>query len=279
VVDAAWLVALPLGGLLLASAWPYYPVLKLLPAFAIPWFATGGAPSPAAAGSPLAVLPVAAPTLPLLDIFGPAAFGVLGLVALARRGRSFPLLWFGLCLLALTLQFVPMRHRFSFFAAVPLHLGCVCALDWAWHRGRLGRAAAVLLLASGALSAGVRLAWVLERRPPSLEIVERHTPPDAVVLAPPGLSNGVAGLTGRKVVCPENPDVFLILAGGARRMLDQARFFQEATAAEREQIIQRWGATHVLVDRLGGRPLSLAGTLLAEQDGLALYDARGAAQP
>jgi hypothetical protein len=271
--DAAWLVALPTLGLLAATAWPYYPVLRLLPAFDVAWFATGWAPRPA---PQLLGLPVAAPQLPLMQIFGPALLGVLGLVALARRGRSFPLLWFGLCLTVLTLQFVPMRHRFSFFAVIPLQLGCLYLLDAAWRRGRLGRAMAVALLACGGLSAAFRLHWVLERRPPSLEIVLRHTPPDAVVLAPPGLSNGVAGLTGRKVVCPENPDVFLILAGGARRMYDQGRFFRGASPAERVQILERWGATHVLVDRLGGRPLAVPGRLVAEQDGLALYAADGA---
>jgi len=276
-VQAAWLAVLPAGGLLLASAWPYYPVLKLLPAFQIDWFATGGTPAAArASDAPLAALPVAAPLLPLFQVFGPAIVGVWGLAVLARRGRPFPLLWFGLCLLVLTLESVPMRHRFSFFAALPLHLGCAHVLDAAWRRGRVARAAALGLLAMGALSAGFRLAWVLDRRPPSLEIVARLTPSDAVVLAPPGLSNGVAGLTGRKVVCPENPDVFLILAGGARRIYDQARFFRGAPPAERAQIIERWGATHVLVDRLAGRPLSVSGTLLAEQDGLALYAVGGA---
>lgn len=273
--ETAWLLALPPLGLLLAAAWPYYPVLKLLPAFDIAWFATGWAPPPAA---PLAGLPVTAPKLPLLQIFGPAVVGVAGLLALARRSRPFPLLWFGVCILVLTLPVVPMRHRFSFFAVVPLHLGCLYVLDAAWRRGRFARAAALALLACGGLSAAFRLAWVLERRPPDLGIVLRHTPHDAVVLAPPGLSNGVAGLTGRKVVCPENPDVFLILAGGARRMYDRGRFFHNATPAERAQIIERWGATHVLVDRLGGRPLAVPGTLLAEADGLALYDVGGTAR-
>jgi hypothetical protein len=272
--DGAWLLALPVAGLLLACLWPYYPVAKLLPAFGIRWVASGGLP-PAAAQGALAKLPFEAPALPLFDIFGPASVGLLGLVALARTGRAFPLLWFLTCLLVLVVQLVPMRHRFAFFAALPLHVGAAWVLEAAWRRSRLTRAAGLGLLACGLLSAMLRLAWVLDRGAPSLDVVDAHTPADAVVLATPGLSNGVAGLTGRKVVCPQNPDVFLVMADGVERMVDQARFFEaETTLAERERILRRWGASHVLIDRFAGFPGAPPGVFVAEQDGLAVYDVR-----
>jgi hypothetical protein len=274
--DAAWLLSIPVVGLLLASLWPYYPVPKLLPAFGIRWFASGGPPAGAPQGA-LASWPLAPPALPLFDIFGPASVGLLGLLALARRGRAFPLLWFLVCLLVLVVPLVPMRHRFAFFAALPLHVGSAWTLEAAWRHGWPARAAALGLLACGGLSAALRLDWVLERRPPSLELVARHTPEDAVVLTTPGLSNGIAGLTGRKVVCPQNPDLFLVMGDGVERMADQARFFRaDTTAAERARILGRWDVSHVLIDRFVGFPGTPPGAFLAEQDGLALYDVRPA---
>jgi hypothetical protein len=111
----------------------------------------------------------------------------------------------------------------------------------------------------------------------SLAFLDEVLPRDAVVLANQTLSNGVAGLTGRKVVCPQNPDMFLILAGGARRIVDVQRFLNPATTRpQRDAIVARWGATHLLVDRFAG-PLRLPYVRIADRDGFALYDLRASA--
>jgi hypothetical protein len=276
----AWLAALPAGGLALAALWPYYPVLGLLPAFGIAWFRTGSQSLPArVSGAALPELLTPAPppvSMPILSIIGPGVVGIPGLVQLARRGRSFPLLWFLACLGVWLCPLVPMRHRFVFFAAIPLHIGACAFLELLWVSGRrIARTAAVLILLSGAASAAMRIAWVLDCEIQSVAFVAALTPPDAVILAKPGLSNGIAGMTGRKVVCPRNPDVFLILAGGARRIMDVGRFFAGATAAEtRTAILRRWGVTHVLVDRLRTLPLALPYPIVYEGEGYVLYDVR-----
>ena len=98
------------------------------------------------------------------------------------------------------------------------------------------------------------------------------------MLTDPRTGNGVAGLTGRKVVLPENPDLFLLMAGdGARRGHDLRRFFDAATPAEkRTAIALRWGASYVLVDRLAepGLP-ALPWTIAYEGGGYVLYDVKG----
>lgn len=273
--DAAWLAALPAGGLLLAALWPYYPVLKLLPVFALPWFRSSGIAALSAArlgGVP----PIAAPALSLIDIFGPASFGLIGLLLLARRKRPFALLWFLTTLAVVVCPYVPLRHRFSLFALIPLQVGAAALFEAAWPRGRAARAVVLAILACGALSAGFRLEWALDREAVSLDFLTQATPPDAVILANPTLSNGISGLTGRKVVCPQNPDLFLILAGGARRIRDVQRFLEASgTTQERAAILERWQVSHVLVDRIdGGRPLPYPE--VARFDGFILYDVRSA---
>ncbi len=68
------------------------------------------------------------------------------------------------------------------------------------------------------------------------------TPIDSLILTDPRSGNGVAGLTGRKVVLPANPDLFLLMAGdGARRARDLRAFFDATTPAEkRVRILDRW---------------------------------------
>jgi hypothetical protein len=280
--DAAWLAALPAGGLLIATLWPYYPVLGLLPSLGWGWLRTSGGPVTQVAIGPLhhVILPVAAPALSFVDLFGPAVFGSLGLVLLAVRRRPFPLLWFGMLLAMVFCPYVPMRQRFAFFAVIPLHVGACLLFEEAWSRGRLGRAALAAVLACGALSAGLRLDWALQREAVSLAFLEPVLPEDAVVLANQTLSNGVAGLTGRKVVCPQNPDMFVILAGGARRIYDVDSFLQPGTSrASRDRIARHWHATHLLVDRLQG-PQKYPYRVVARQGGFVLYElAEDAARP
>jgi hypothetical protein len=274
--EAAWLAALPSGGLLLAALWPYYPVLALLPSFGLHWLRLSGGPVTriklGTAGR--VMLPLAAPALSFLEVFGPALVGVVGLVMLARRRRPFALLWFLVLLAIVVCPYVPMRHRFTFFAAIPLHVGACALFEELWARGRAAKLLVGGVLLCGALSAGLRLDWALEREVVSLDFLEAALPKDAVVLANQTLSNGVAGLTGRKVVCPQNPDLFLILDLGARRIGDVQRFLRIGTPKlQRDEIARRWQATHLLVDRLDGFQ-RFPYPVVAQSDGFILYDLR-----
>lgn len=289
---AAGLLLVPVLGLLLAGAWPYYPVWRLLGVFSdanfrqpLPPAAVHEpettAPAPVAPSAPPAPtsrgVDWSATVRPAWHILGPALFGLLGAVWLARRGRPLLLFW-GLASLGLALcPLLPLRERLITFVALPLQLAATAVLDGLWRRHALGRGALVVLLAGSAFACWQRIEFVRDLPRFDLGFVARHTPDDAVILAPDGLANLLVGQTGRKTVCPEGPDLFLILAGGAARMFDQAAFYGwRATPAARERILARWGVTHVLVDRFASRSARFPGTPVAEQDGLILYDVRGA---
>jgi len=127
--DATWLAALPVGGLLLATLWPYYPVLRLLPAFSLPWFRTVGVAVSGMAERIGDVPPIVAPALSLFDVFGPASFGFLGLLLLVRRRRPFTLVWFLVTLAVLMCPYIPLRTRFTLFAVIPLHVGAAALFE------------------------------------------------------------------------------------------------------------------------------------------------------
>ena len=275
----AALLALPLLALALACLWPYYPVAGLLKAFALPSLRTPLAAA-AVAGQAAAVATTApaVPPLPVWGTLGPALVGLPFAAVLAWRGRPFLMLWAGACLLLGLVPAVPLHQRFLFYAALPLQIAGAGLLQAAFARGGLARAGAGALLLACGLSASLRAHALLGRERPDLSFIERLTPQDAVVLTDPRTGNGVAGLTGRKVVLPENPDLFLLMAGdGARRGHDLRRFFDAATPAEkRTAIALRWGASYVLVDRLAepGLP-ALPWTIAYEGGGYVLYDIKG----
>jgi hypothetical protein len=206
---------------------------------------------------------------------GPAVVGLVWCVVLAARRQPLLLVWAGLDLM-LAAAPVPFHQRFLVFALLPLQIAATGLLQAAWSRGWPGRLGAILLLAAGAVSAGERIAWTLDREPPRLEFVASQTPVEAIVLSDPATSSAVAGLTGRKVVAPDGPDVFLVMAGGWQRMNDARRFLAFGTPEdERRAILDRWHVTHVLVDTLrmpGAEPLPYP--KVYEGGGYVLYDAR-----
>jgi len=267
------LLLVPAAGLLVAGLWPYYPVWRLLEAFVDPNFRQP-LPALAALHAPgAATVSLEAAGMPAWHILGPSLLGLVGAVALARRGRPFLMLWCGAALLLALVPLVPLRERLVTFAALPLQLAATALFEALWKRRPAGRAAIALALAAMSFVTWRRIDLVRELETLDLGFVERATPEDAVVLASERLSNAVAGLTGRKVVCPEGPDLFLILAGGAERMLDRDLFFKPRASLElRRAILDRWRVTHVLVDRLGPRPVRLPYPIVAEGDALVLYD-------
>jgi hypothetical protein len=213
--------------------------------------------------------------MPAWHILGPSLLGLIGALQLARRGRPFLLLWSGAALLLALAPLLPHRERLVTFAALPLQLAATVLFEALWARRAWGRAVIALALAAMVFVTWRRIALVRDMEALDLAFVERATPEEAVVLAGDLLSNAVAGLTGRKVMCPEGPDLFLIMAGGAARMLDQDLFFRPRTTFERRQeILDRWRVTHVLVDRLGSRPVQLPYPVVAERNALVLYDVR-----
>src|SRR5262249_37857467 len=268
-----FLVALPVVALLLAALWPYYPVLGLLRVFARPELRGPLAGVAGGTAAPLSATGPTMPFLPAISTFGPALVGVIGLVSLARHGRPSLPIWFALDLALAYLRPLPLHQRFLFFAAMPLMLGAAAVLARAWGAGPLGRAAAVVLLGIGAVSVAQRVHWLLGQEVPDLAFVEATTPRSAVILSDTYTSNGVAGLTGRKVVAPENPDLFLVLSGGWQRVADVRRFLKGSTsAAVREEILRRWQPTHVLIDCLAFPDAPrLVLTVVAEHGGYVLY--------
>ena len=275
-------LVLPLAALALAALWPYYPVLGLLRAFTVPAFRE---PLPGLAGpsgTPIAATLPTQPPLPDLGILGPALVGLVGCAVLARGGRRFPLLWVLVTVLLSAFPLLPLRQRFFLFSALPLHLGAAALLAAAWARGRAARTAAALLLLAGAFSAAHRIRWVLGQELIDLGFVSRLTPAGAVVLSDPRTSNAVAGLTGRKIVAPEGPDLFLLMeGGGGRRVADVERFMAPGTSEqERDAILVRWRVTHVLVDRLSRGGPELTYPVVYQGGGYVLYEVRaGSATP
>jgi hypothetical protein len=270
---AAALLLLPGVALAAAALWPYYPVLGLLGAFGHPGVrastaALGGVPS---VGVRHALIPPV--TTPLLSILGPAVVGLVGVAWLSRRREWRPLIWAVLSILVVYCPGLPLRQRLAMFVAVPLHIGACALLA---HDRRWIRRLVVVLLAAGALSAVLRSRWVLAQEALDLSFLPPLVPEDAVVLTDPRTSNAVAGLTGRKIVAPEGPDVLLILAGGWQRSLDVERYLGLGTSAdERRAILDRWQVTHVLIDRMGyGGPVDLPYPRVYEGGGFELYDVR-----
>jgi hypothetical protein len=276
----AALLALPALALALACLWPYYPVAGLLEAFALPSLRTPVVASGMAGGSTV-VLP-AVPPLPVFDTLGPALVGLPFAAFLAWRGQPFLLLWAGASLLLGVVPAVPLHQRFLFYAALPLQIAAAGLLQAAFARGGLARAGAGALVVACLLSTSLRAGALLGRERPDLSFIDRLTPEEAVVLTDPRTGNGVAGLTGRKVVLPENPDLFLLMRGdGARRARDLRRFFDAATPAlKRGAIALRWGASYVLVDRLAAPDFpALPFRVLYEGGGYVLYDLKAGPPP
>jgi hypothetical protein len=186
-------------------------------------------------------------------------------------------MWAGASLFLGMVPAVPLHQRFLFYAALPLQIAAAGALQAGFRRGGLARAAASALLVATLLATSLRAHILLGRERPDLSFVERLTPMDAVILTDPRSGNGVAGLTGRKVVLPANPDLFLLMAGdGARRARDLRAFFDATTPAEkRVRILDRWDVGFVLVDRLAqpGLP-TLPWPVAYEGGGYVLYDVR-----
>ncbi len=276
----AALLLVPLLALALACLWPYYPVAGLLKAFALPSLRAPIVASAVASGAAAAGVPAAAVRvlpLPVVDTLGPALAGLPFAVALGLRGQPFLLFWAGASLLLGVVPVVPLHQRFLFYAALPLQIAAAGLLHAAFVRRGLARAGAIALILASGLSTGLRAHALLGRERPDLSFIDRLTPPEAVVLTDPRTGNGVAGLTGRKVVLPENPDLFLLMAGdGARRVRDVRRFFEPgATREKHAAIIERWNASYVLVDRLARPDLpALPWPILYEGGGYVLYDVR-----
>ena len=274
----AWRVAvlllLPPLALGLAALWPYYPVLGLLDAFTHSGIRQSTAAlvsSSLPPAGPRGAFVPPAPT-PLLSLLGPAVVGLAGLVILARRRQWFVPLWLTFGLAAVFCPWLPLRQRLLMFLAPPLHIGASVLLA---SPRRAVRAGVVALLLAGALSAALRARWVLTHEPLDLSFLPPLVPENAVMLSDPRTSNAVAGLTGRKIVAPEGPDVFLILAGGWQRNIDVERFLDPKTAdTERRAILDRWQATHVLVDTMAYGGPRLPYPRLYEGGGFVLYDAR-----
>jgi len=249
------LAGIPLAGFLLGLAWPFYPLAGLLRAFAEPAFRYPLPGWPHLAGSgPSALVTATGPArhlTPLLPFLGPAVLGLVEAVGLAWRRRPFLLVWFaihtGLCLLPV----VPLRTRLFLFVVLPLQIALAGLLERLWTWRWLTRLLVLALLACGVASNALRVRWLLHQEVPDLGFVARLTPADAIVLSDPITSNGVAGLTGRKVVAPLHPGLFLLMSDGPQMAADAEAFFDPTIRPlRRAAIVERWHVTHILADPL-----------------------------
>jgi hypothetical protein len=275
---ALLLLAFPAVALALAALWPYYPILDLLRAFTMPGL-HGGPPGLAALGRSIVSGTPPQSSMPVLSVVGPAAAGAAWCLVLARRGQPFPMAWLLAALAFAWTPLLPLHQRLVTFIALPLQVAATGLLEAGWRRGRFGKAAVIGLLAASVLSTAMRAHWVLDLELPELAFVSRATPEGAVVLADAATSNAVAGLTGRKVVVAEGPDVFLILVGhGDQRQRDVGTFLSLGSSAEKRlAILRRWRVTHVLIDRLGRGGPSLPYPVVHQGSGYVLYDVRSVA--
>lgn len=222
--------------------------------------------------------------LQVLTTAGPALLGLPVLVYLiARRRQLFIVLGFGFVMLPYVLNlFVPviLGHRFLIFGIFFLHLALVWTLlpggglvpaDGAPADGAEGstRVRGAVRLAATAVLLPLLLAWnvglaVLETAGlhlgPRLELSRHETdadgiaslmrrlgrrlPGDAVVMANPRISWPMPSFFG-KVVALHHPNP--MVADQVRRLADVAAFFAAATpAAERTDILRRYGVSHVV---------------------------------
>jgi hypothetical protein len=273
-----FLLGLPVVSLALAALWPYYPILDLLRAFTSPGL-HGQLPGLASLGRSLASGIPPQSSIPLLGLIGPAAAGAVWCAVLARRRQPFLAAWLAASLAFAWTPLLPLHQRLITFVALPLQLAATGLVEASWRKGRLGKAFVVALLGAGALSTAMRVDWVLDLELPELGFVSRLTPENAVILADAGTSNAIAGLTGRKVVVAEGPDLFLILVGrGDERVRDVHAFLSVASSADKRlAILRRWRVTHVLIDRLGHGGPRLPYPITYEGSGYVLYDVRSLA--
>jgi hypothetical protein len=294
------LTTLPAGALALACLWPYYPMLELLESFRLPPpvpLTDAHVPTPTEVEPQPSIDPPARIRIPAEPApspvplgtppesgvswsatLGPALAGLGWAVVLAFRKQPFLLLWSLALLLIAAMPQMALHDRILLFAAAPLQIAACGLLEHAFsRRARVWRGLAVALLVAGGVSALQRAAWVLDQELTDLQWMEHSLPEDAVVLADPRTSNTVAGLTGRKIVAPEGPDMLLVIRGGWQRVVDAHIFFRQHTPpSERDAILRRWGATHVLVDTLGPGSPPLPYPVAGAAGGYVLYDVRGA---
>jgi hypothetical protein len=141
-------------------------------------------------------------------MFAAGAVGLSGLVALARRGRSLPLVWFGLCfgvgVGGLAGLPIPVWWRFLLFCQLPLAVGVADAVVRSTrHAGRTRTALLVFALAftvARALGASAR------RRVPILAATPRDRHRAAIAVRVLVAMTVVAALAFKLTVLLELPD-------------------------------------------------------------------------
>jgi len=236
-----------------------------------------------------------------LRALGPLLLGVpLVLVQAFARRRFFvfygALICFGAYAISDVLD-IRIGGRFLIFTAFFLHLAIALTLEEAavlrggtWRtpgRRRRIAAALVLVLFIPALPwrvLGLRRQIDRVARPPvgALWTLDRSLHAGDIVMTDPAAGYVLPAITGARVVAQAkgNP---LIQAEIERRRADAWRFFHEPMMPEeRREMLRKYGATHVLIDRrqAGGSDASLARALSALADvvrageGITLYRVR-----
>jgi hypothetical protein len=253
------LATLPVG-LLLAAAWPYYRSFSLVSGGTVKYVKAGGK--------------VREKFYELETLIGVVGFAAPGLLALGyfaiRRVHLFLVLGALAVLTPFVVNYVrpvPLGHRFVLLAAFYVQAAFVWLLLRLWDglpgsrwldavprriAGRALAAAALLLcLVTSALNAAQRFETHSRRRAGKessivhfARVVAARVPPNAVVMATMRDAWPLSTF-GTHVVAllHRNP----LLRDGTERKLASKRFFSSrAGDAEREAILRRYGATHVI---------------------------------
>lgn len=297
------MVAVALG-LLLSSAWPYFPIWQLVLGRGgqrdTTWMERGQLESVDRLKSLYWGHPFYDPAEVMLA-FGATIIGFLSLYLLLRRGKALAIalsaaVSFGIYVLNGFFH-IPLGHRFLLLGLTFLQF----AIIWHWSslpavvaRGPGKVSPAAPAVAYGAII-GLALLWniglagfelsgsslhpdlsVKRVDTPVVETMEelgRQLPPNAIVLGPPVYTWSLPAFGGKTVALfHSNPFV----EDEAQRGKDTDLFFTpDATDQVRSRIIDRYGVTHVLM-AAGDMPREVAsfvgahGSVVAEANGLSL---------
>lgn len=215
--------------------------------------------------------------LPVLLMVGPALIGVpiLGHMARVKQHVALPLGFFALFLAYAFGGYLqhPVAHRFLSYTVVYLHLAIAWGILAFWKktaelavqpaRNRkvvlvVFIVASLIATAQVGLASGDFLRIGVERifgrsfgSFPSQQVVAeyvsvaRKLPVDAIIFATDDPALGITAFKG-KVISRPRPQ--LMIADGADRTLDNKVFFSPAASlAQRWALVEKYGATHVLV--------------------------------
>lgn len=257
----AALAAALIAGTLLTAAWPYFNPIALL----------GLASERSNEGHVDFYRAV-----PVLGLLGPALFGLVGLVLMMRRRMHLALVIGTTGILAGYLiggmAEHPVTHRLLSYLVVYLHLGLTWLLLQMFFPGKASsrefNRTRALVLAVSVICIGLHSAFagadfvrvgyerltgrsfgVFPNHPvqDTLTQITTHLHPGAIIFATPDPAMAITAFEGKVIAFPRPQ---LMITDGRERTADSRTFFSLHTdRREREALLEKYGATHILFRR------------------------------